>query len=49
MAAHGFIPAGNRPGTAAQAPPTVNHQTTQANHYRDFSAGSYQLVTHICS
>jgi hypothetical protein len=31
MAAHGFIPMGNRPGTAAQAPPNVNRQTTQAH------------------
>ena len=39
----GLISAGNRPGTAAQAQPTVNHQATQTNCCRDFSADSYHF------
>ena len=49
MATHGFILAGNRPGTAAQTPPTVNHQNTQANYSRNFTAGSYHIDTDIPS
>jgi hypothetical protein len=43
MAAHGFIAAGNRPGTAAQAQPAINDQATQANYCRNFGADSYHL------
>jgi hypothetical protein len=47
MAAHRFIPARDRPGTAAHTPPAINNQTARSKHCRDYSPRSYHPATHI--